>query len=561
MMNKHNYIYVLFLLATIGFSACKKDFLERAPSDFISKEEVFSNIDNTEAFLNNIYVQLPSLLVPTLNNQGFYSLDAASDLSANMWTEWPGSSIDMTIGNWSPSFSPLSYLWTDYFNAIRRTNILLENEALIPTTSPARKSRILGEAYALRAYYYFELFRMYGELPLIEQSLDPGGQDVFFKRSSTDDVVAFIKADIERATPLLPARHEPSEFGRATSLAMKALLSRLCLYHASPLFNPTGDKARYALAATVSKEAIDFAQDNGYRLSMGDVDGLQSYERIFLEESNEEVIWSSGRTGFDYNGGYWDFYVGTLGYGGWYGESPLQGLVDSYELLNGELPVLGYDDNHTPIPNPVSGFDPLSPFENRDPRFYQTVGFHGDTYKGREVNFAPGGLDYATDRPRINYFWKKYAIPDRDLINETGGYTKRFAIFRLSELYLNYAEALNESEGPSAAAVEAVNKIRRRVGMIEVPNGLDQNELREKIRNEKKVEFAFESHRFWDIRRWKIGTEVSNGVVRKVNVSANGTFTYPVWQNRVFEEKHYLLPIPQSEIDKLNGQWAQNPGW
>src|SRR5690606_34244514 len=97
MMNKHNYIYVLFLLATIGFSACKKDFLERAPSDFISKEEVFSNIDNTEAFLNNIYVQLPSLLVPTLNNQGFYSLDAASDLSANMWTEWPGSSIDMTI--------------------------------------------------------------------------------------------------------------------------------------------------------------------------------------------------------------------------------------------------------------------------------------------------------------------------------------------------------------------------------------------------------------------------------------------------------------------------------
>ncbi len=560
-MNILKYMYAMLAIATVGLGACQKDFLDRAPSDFISKEEVFRNIDNTEAFLNNIYIQLPSLLTPTVNYQGYYSLDAASDLSASMWTEWPGSSIDMTIGNWSPSYSPLSYRWTDYFNAIRRINILIENEGIIPTLNPQRKNRIIGEAFALRAYFYFELFRMHGELPLIERSLDPGGEDIFFERSPVDVVVAFIKADIERAIALLPARHEPSEFGRATSLAMKALLSRLCLYHASPLFNPTGDKQRYALAATVSKEAIDFAEANGYRLSMGDIDGLKSYERIFLEENNEEVIWSSGRTGFDYDGGYWDFYTGTLGYGGWYGESPLQGLVDSYELMNGELPVLGYDENNQPIPNPASGFDPASPYENRDPRFYQTIGFHGDTYKGREVNFAPGGLDYATDRPRINYFWKKYAIADRDLINETGGYTKRYALFRLAELYLNYAEALNESEGPSDAVYSAVNEIRQRVGMIGLPPNLNQGGMRERIRNEKKVEFAFESHRFWDIRRWKIGTEVNSGIVRKVNVSATGAFTYPVWQNRVFEEKHYLLPIPQSEIDKLNGQWEQNLGW
>ena len=560
-MNIQNYIYALLLVTVMGLGACQKDFLERAPSDFISKEEVFENIDNTEAFLNNIYITLPSLITPALGYDGYFNLDAASDLSASMWNEWSGTSIDLTIGNWSPSFSPLSYLWTDYFNAIRRTNILLENEALIPTLNPARKDRIMGEAYALRAYYYFELFRMYGELPLIEHSLDPGGQDVFFERSSIDEVVAFIKADIERAIPLLPARHEPSEFGRVTSLAMKALLSRLCLYHASPLFNPTGDKARYELAATVSKEAIDFAEENGYRLSMGDVDGLKSYERIFLEESNEEIIWSSGRTGYEYEGIYWDFYTGTLGYGGWYGESPLQGLVDSYEMMNGELPVLGYDENDRPIPNPASGFDPASPYENRDPRFYQTIGFHGDTYKGREVNFAPGGLDYATDRPRINYFWKKHVVADRDLINETGGYSRRFTLFRLTELYLNYAEALNESEGPSGVVYDAVNKIRQRAGMIDVPGGLGQDDMREKIRNEKKVEFAYETHRFWDIRRWKIGAEVNSGIVRKVNVSVDGTFTYPMWQNRVFEDKHYLFPIPQNEIEKLNGRWEQNPGW
>lgn len=560
-MNRLIYAVISALFGMLSIS-CEKDFLERAPSDFISEEEVFGNIENTEAFVTHIYIKLPTLLTPTTDSRSFFSLDAATDVSANMWTEWVGSSIDLTNGNWSSSASPLSYRWKDSYNAIRRANILIENEERIPNTNADRKHRIIGEAYALRAMYYFELLRTYGELPLVLKSLDPSGEDVFLPRSPVDEVVALIKSDIEKAIALLPARHNPAEFGRATSVAMKALLSRVCLYHASPLFNPSNDRERYTVAAEVSRDAIEFAEANGYRISRGEVNGLKGYERIFLQETNEEVIWSSGPTGYDYEGGYWDSYVGTLGYGGWYGEAPLQNLVDSYELTNGELPVLGYQPNNEPIANPASGFDPASPYENRDPRFYQTIGFHGDTYKGRQVNFAPGGRDYATDRPRINYFFKKYANPNRDLINKTGLYTKRYAIFRLSELYLNYAEALNESlDSPTPAVTDAVNTIRTREGMSALATGLDRDELREKIRNERKVEFAFESHRFWDVRRWKIAASVNAGVVRKVNVSSDGKFTYPVWQNRVFEEKHYWFPIPQDEIDKMNGQWQQNPGW
>lgn len=132
---------------------------------------------------------------------------------------------------------------------------------------------------------------------------------------------------------------------------------------------------------------------------------------------------------------------------------------------------------------------------------------------------------------------------------------------RTAELYLNYAEAANEVDGPSSVVYELVNTIRRRAGQPDLPSGLSQDEMRDKIRQERRIELCFENHRFWDVRRWMIAEEVDNGPVHRVTVDAAGNITYPVFQNRVFNpDKHYLFPIPQLEIDK-NNDLEQNPGW
>ena len=163
--------------------------------------------------------------------------------------------------------------------------------------------------------------------------------------------------------------------------------------------------------------------------------------------------------------------------------------------------------------------------------------------------------------PRVNYFTRKYLWEQHNLTTGSGNSYRRFAIIRLAELYLNYAEALNEAEGPTAEVYNAVNKIRRRAQLLDLPANLTKDEMRNKIRQERRVELAFENHRFWDVRRWKIAEIVDNKKVHKITVNADGTYSYPVFQNRVFDKaKHYLFPIPQSEIDK-NRNLVQNPGW
>src|SRR5690606_15902854 len=163
-----------------------------------------------------------------------------------------------------------------------------------------------------------------------------------------------------------------------------------------------------------------------------------------------------------------------------------------------------------------------------------------------------GGADQVTigGIQRVNYFCKKYLLEAHNLFTNAGNAYRRFAIISLAELYLNYAEALNESEGSISDVYAAVNAIRRRSDMPYLSDDLSKDEMRERIRHERRIELAFEDHRFWDVRRWKIAGTVDNRAVHKIVVGDDGTYTYPVHQTRVFENKHYLFPIPQSELDK-----------
>jgi len=569
-MKLHNIykIALLFLIFGLQTSCQKKDFLQRSPSDLIDVENVFSNLENAEAFLNNAYREVDNLVFRQYITGGsYYNLGSATDEAAGMWII-PQSNISFNNGSWSAASFPLQWAWGGYYADIHRIHIFLKNYDLIPdeageTNNSKRKQRMLGEAYALRAYYYFLLFRMWGEVPLIKDALLPGGeQETKLPRSPIEEVVAFIDADIQRAIEILPASYSDSEFGRFTSVAAMALRSRLYTYYASPLFNPTNDKKRWEIAEKASLDAINFATQNGCAFSATDLNGKGAYERIFQEMKNSEIIWSVSSP---YSGGhhdYWDFWAGSLGRGGWYGEGPVQNLVDDYEMLNGELPILGYDAQGNQIPNPAANYNPSKPFDNRDKRFSQTILYHGAQWKGTPVNIAPGGTDYTPDRGRVNYFWKKYMNEDRNLRTSTGKKPIRFIIFRLSELYLNYAEARNENlANPDLTVHEYINKLRTRGGLPNLPIGLDKEQMRTRIIRERRIEMAMENLRFFDVRRLKIAEIVDNRPVRSIRYE-NGKLIYPIFGERVFnKDKHYLFPIPQSEIDKSRGVLKQNPGW
>ncbi len=562
-----HFVHVIFAFGIVCLcNACSKDYLERTPSDFISAEEVFTNLENAEAFLNNAYNMLPDFQRVSSDRISDYMLGGGTDEIGFQQSSFVvGTPYDFNNGNWNAVAFPLQHLWVDYYSAIRRINVFLANYDKIPdevsSGASGRKERLLGEAYGLRGFYYFELFKMWGGVPLVDKPLEPEiPESVQLSRATPEQTVDFIKEDLNRAIDLLSAKFDDSQYGRFTGTVARALLSRLSLFYASELWNPAKDAARWSEAVTFSRTAIQYAEINGYALSLTPAGGRQPYERIFLELNNPEVIWA--RSSGDIVSYGWDFYNGPIGYGGWYVNSPLQEMVDAYEMRNGEIPVLGYSSSGQQIINPDAGYDPQNPFVDRDPRFYQSILYHGAMWQGRAVDVGPGGADQVTigGIQRVNYFCKKYLLEAHNLFTNAGNAYRRFAIIRLAELYLNYAEALNESEGPISDVYTAVNAIRRRSDMPDLPDDLSKDEMRERIRHERRIELAFEDHRFWDVRRWKIAGTVDNRAVHKIVVGDDGTYTYPVHQTRVFENKHYLFPIPQSELDK-NKNMKQNPDW
>jgi hypothetical protein len=244
------------------------------------------------------------------------------------------------------------------------------------------------------------------------------------------------------------------------------------------------------------------------------------------------------------------------------GTCPTQNLVDAYEMKNGTP----FDWN-----NPVHA---ANPYSDRDPRLQMTIIVNNSIWKTTNVQLWEGG---ANGKPiyhasKTGYYLKKYVD---ESLNLTTGLTsaKQWIYFRLSETYLNYAEAMNEAFGPASAdtlkttAIQAINAVRTRAGvaMPAILATVTKEQLREKIRNERRIELAFEDHRYWDVRRWMIAESTLGATIRGVNITKkeDGTFTYVPFdlEKRVFSLKMYLYPIPQSEIIKGNGNIEQNPGW
>ena len=451
--------------------------------------------------------------------------------------------------------------------------MFLQNIDAAVVTTASDKARWKAEAKILRAFYYWDLIMRYGAMPVVDKPFSLTTDFAALSRPTFDSCIQFIVKDCNEAIaePALPYRITTSEPDRArfTKAVAYALKSEAMLFGASPLWNTSNDKTKWQAAATASQDAItNLTTSSNYGLFPDYATYFITTPDLVPNPIDNETILEIKRNG---NISQWQFLSGAPSVRAFKaGVSPSQELVDAYEMVDGTIPITGYNDaDHlNPVINPASGYTDGDPYTNRDPRFYATVFYNGGLYgniNGGTYNLQSyvGGKDglLATDRhfTHNGYYIHKYVNG-----NLTDGQTSgaRFKKWRMAELYLNLAEAENEANGPTTIATTAVNKVRARVKMPPLA-ALSQDQLRERIRNERRVELSFEETRFWDVRRWKIldkTDKLTTGMKWVKNGTALTNTRVVVDRRSSWDTKFLIWPIPLSEISVLP-KFNQNPGW
>lgn len=482
-------------------------------------------------------------------------------------------------GGWSASNNNDASLWTKCWRGISYANLFLTEfkdqtfeDYLTDLDYKAelhQYQNLQFEARFLRAYYYFLLVRSFGGVPLITTTMD--AMEINSQpRATSDEVFQFINSECKAIQDTIVKDYSDlgamqlkskNETGRVNNLCVLALKARASLYYASPLFNPNNDKERWHQAALDNLELINTCRARGMKLSadygaLFQKDNWQNSEECILVRR----IVSASNTFEKYN-----FPIGLENAGG--GNCPTQNLVDAYEMTNGKA-----------ITDADSGYDPQNPYANRDARLAMTVAVNGEQWPNETLETFIGGanalpITYATP---TGYYLKKY-VNKSLTIGALNATTERhhWVIFRLAEFYLNYAEAMlnytgsgyETSSGLSMTAAAALNVVRARAKQPNLATGLDANQFKERLQNERFVELAFEGHRFYDLRRWKVAGEQKYRTIKSMRITKNadGTFTYTPQSDTstrsYWDDKMYLFPLAQSEILKSGGALTQNPGW
>ncbi|MDI9880577.1 RagB/SusD family nutrient uptake outer membrane protein [Flectobacillus longus] len=525
------------------FSGCESDILNQVPKDSLTGETVWTDPQGAIQFVNAIYGQMPSGFDRNYQGwaKGLYLLDGVTD-DGDVGMPWTHSN-ELQTGNFLPSNVPWGETWGDYYSLVRKANMALEN--LGSLKDEALRNRLMGEAYFLRGFIYHELLRLYGMpstgseptgVPLINKSLTL--TDNFqIPRAKYDEVVDFIIADLDKAASLLPKKGA-IEAGRATSGAANALKSRVLLY-----------ASRWQASADAANKVIN----TDYTL-------FSDYRTLFLTKNNSEIIFAKkfqapDKVHFGVNNGF-DVVNSPPSIrggsdAGWGGNVPTQNFVDSYDMIDGK----------SQATSPL--YKPSEPWANLDPRFEATVVHNGSTFRGRVIELFAGGADVTgrAEDTKTGYILRKFH--EEQYVLYTKSSDQDWIFIRYAEVLLNYAEAKNEASGPDATVYSAINTIRKRAGMPDLETGLSKDQMRAKIRNERRIELAFEEHRFFDIRRWKTAESLLNGPLYGVKMTKSGntiTYTRYAFENRGFPSKLYVLPIPQSEVDK-NPAAKQIAGW
>lgn len=605
--------------------SCNDDFLDSTPVDKISSSVTWTDGALSQAFVFNVY--------SFLGYGGYEEQALAAYTDEAMFTHAGRNINTFTEGAESPSnlaWMSDTYRWDRMYQAIRQANIALENLPTATFDDAVLKDRLIGEAYFLRAYYYHQLIRFYGGVPIIDKSyaLD---DDFTIPRNTWEECVNFIVSDLDKAAELLNGKTETP--GRTSKLGALALKSRVLLYAASDLHDAakasasstissfsnkellvytTGNQsARWQAAKAAAKAALDAG--NGYKLNLaapvsaedgknnyiaiamgggsGAADAAAAVELIFQRTATPlytvENNWPLGGLHYGTNNG-------PNGYHCWAGNTPIQQLVDDYEMMDGSR----FDWN-----NPAHA---AAPYTDRDPRFYASILYDGADWKPRPSDVTgaepadqiqtgyyddgKGGIINGIDTrespvenwngSRTHYYTRKFIDPDPAVVdNLTGNQVIPWPFIRYTELVLNYVEACIEL-GEDAEARAWLNKIRFRAGMPAVTES--GTALRDRYRNERRIELSYEEHRYHDARRWMIAANTVGRGIKAINVEAKlkagqtphvpyrfdktkYDYIYEVEDNtsnetRIWVDKMYFRPISRNEMN-INTKLIQNPGY
>ena len=551
----------LFILACLIPAACVDlNYSEENTRDEEWTYEYFENGIKNMVF--DVYAQVYN---NEFESNSAYFLAGATDEA--QYALETGAVNNYVNGGWSAA-NPYSRTWSKCYTAIADANMFLEKLAQADISSwqynPDYRNWVQQlelfpyEVRFLRAYFYFELFRSYGDVPLVTTTLTNAEANTI-TRTPADEIVKFIVEEIDEIAPYLPVSYVTevnSEVGRATRGAALALKARTLLYAASPLFNPTNDRSRWAAAAEACKVILDNAATWGLKLSA--YGSLWGHDAFY----NPELIFGLGRGEFN------SFEMANYPVGvenGSSGNCPTQTLVDQYEFQEGGQT---FGERYPGSIDLNAG----DPYEGLDPRFALTVVKNGDEWptngsQKKAIETFNGGFNASPKygATPTGYYLKKYV--DGACVTTADNQTTRrhtWILFRLGEIYLDYAEAVFNATGSAKDATfgmtanEAINKLRNRPD-IQMPEFTEDGEAWvARYERERMVELAFENHRFWDVRRWKKGPQYFR-TIQVANISAGLQLTRAT-VSRQWDDKYYFYPIPQSELKK-NPNLTQNAGW
>ncbi len=549
--------YFFSTLALIGFSSsCSNENINFKPVQYISSDIVYGNTVYITQAVNRLYTHIPG----GFNRLGGVSMVASATDEAVHASR--GSEAELWgTGSWGTTpGTQRDDMFAFLHTGIRATYVYSEEVhpfIVDAVMNKAERDAHYGQVLFIRALLNFELLKRYGEYPIVRQAFKPT-DNMTIPKNSYQECVQYIADLCDEAAPLLRVSYPTADFGRATRGSAMALKARLLLYAASPLNNPGDDVAKWQAAAEAAEKVISFT-DNGAKVYDLYTAGT-GYDAFFnVLAGNKEIIFSK----MEVRSNNLERLNGLVSLvGGMGGTNPTLDLVNAYERLDGTP----FDWN-----NPMHA---EAPFANRDPRLAKSILFNGATWMDTKVETFEGGKDRQTiNATRTGFYLRKFLSQNARFVAPTGVADHCFPILRYGEVLLNYAEAMNEVNGPDNAgaftmtAREALTLIRKRAGLtgnLGVSTAVTKEEMREAIRRERRIELAFEEHRHMDLRRWKLAEEVLNKPVSGLKITKvdETTFTYQaqVVENRVFQPKMYRYPFPQEETSR-NTSLNQNLGW
>ena len=554
-MRQSKLFYIAIALSSLGFTSCEKDFLERPPLNIVGEDAAYGSLAGVEALSANLYNSMQLEDLNFMIGTGYLSMFSDEAVPSYTWTTYGPTIPTGQLGWWG-------------YTQVRQVNEFIEKLPQANISAESR-NRFTAEARFIRAYHYFAMVKRYGGVPLITetQSYEQGNlESLQVPRSTEKEIYDFIASELDQAIVDLPATYTMTQGqNRITKWGALALKSRAMLYAAS--IAKYGNVELNGLVGIPSNEADAYwekskeaskmiIEEGGFELYSLNTDKAKNFQELFIngmEPSNKERIFGKAYI-TPGNGHYFDFYNQPNNFWKDYSSltNPTLGMVEAFEYTDGSPGKLKIKDSNGDL---IRYNNPEDIFANKDPRMFATImtpntnwAFNGITGKvelrrgvidngekhtsgavnpsevyGSGENLitlvgAAGPLQNSGDATKTGFYLKKYLTENAGQLGAYGNSVTPYLVFRYAEILLNYAEACVELNTP-LEALPKINEIRERAGIVPL-QAIDID----RVRHERRIELAFENHRFWDLKRWRIGTEVIN------NKQPYSLFPWLMWE-------------------------------